>query len=332
MATISLTNGNDSWSDNSSSNAIYGLLGRDTIKGNKGNDIIYGDRRPGSNISTLYYSDYLRGGDGNDYVYGDGGNDSIWGDDGNDRLYGNDHNDYLDGGKGYDYIDGGTGNDTIKGGADHTPWWGRNTYYEDTLIGGAGNDLLEGGGGEDRLFGDYTNGHLTSGGNDTLRGGSGHDSLYGGAGADNIYGEKHNDYVFAGDGNDYVDGGSGNDVLLGGKGSDTVKGGSGNDEIRGYYQGTSEYDTMYGGSGNDVFKFGDSYNGVYYKGFGYGTVMDFSSSDTIVLYGSSNDYSFSQVNLVGNSGVKDTLIQKNGDWVGVVADFSVHQFNDIDYV
>ncbi|MBJ6887493.1 VCBS domain-containing protein [Vibrio cholerae] len=70
--------------------------------------------------ADIHKDDTLIGGAGNDILFGQGGNDS------------------LDGGVGKDTLYGGSGNDTLIGGNDN-----------DILIGGLGNDILTGGSGED---------------------------------------------------------------------------------------------------------------------------------------------------------------------------------------
>jgi Ca2+-binding RTX toxin-like protein len=72
-------------------------------------------------------NDELLGGHGDDTIYGEGGSDVIWGDQkasGNtthqhDRLFGGPGNDWIYGSHGYNAIQGGAGNDTIR------VWFGR---------------------------------------------------------------------------------------------------------------------------------------------------------------------------------------------------------------
>ncbi len=159
-------------------------LGRCTIVGTPGNDIIHGTP-------------------GNDLICGLGGNDKIFGGKGNDIIYAGPGNDRLDGGKGSDRLFGGLGRDRLYGRAGN-----------DRLDGGKGSDNLYGGPGPDRLYGGPSN--------DNLYGGLGRDRLYGGPGNDRLSGGKGKDRNYGGPGRDRLDGGPGNDRLSGGKGKDTL--------------------------------------------------------------------------------------------------------------
>ncbi|WP_447767530.1 LapA family giant adhesin [Pseudomonas kilonensis] len=131
------------------------LPGSDTVNGDNGNDILFGDlvsfngiagegyqalqafvaQQNGVDVSkvttsnvhqyiTEHYTAFDVSGahDGNDTLLGGAGNDIIFGQGGNDTL---------DGGKGNDILLGGTGNDTLIGGQGN-----------DTLIGGLGGDTF----------------------------------------------------------------------------------------------------------------------------------------------------------------------------------------------
>ena len=75
--------------------------GEDTINGDEGDDLIFGDAGDKEGKK-----DTIKGGIGNDVIDGDGGDDIISGGIDNDVIYG---------GSGSDIIDGGAGNDTIYG-------------------------------------------------------------------------------------------------------------------------------------------------------------------------------------------------------------------------
>ncbi|WP_143151965.1 calcium-binding protein [Fibrobacter sp. UWR3] len=75
--------------------------GEDTINGDEGDDLIFGDAGDKEGKK-----DTIKGGIGNDVIDGDGGGDIISGGIDNDVIYG---------GSGSDIIDGGAGNDTIYG-------------------------------------------------------------------------------------------------------------------------------------------------------------------------------------------------------------------------
>ncbi|MGA0531312.1 calcium-binding protein [Hansschlegelia sp. KR7-227] len=75
---------------------------QDFIRGNGGNDTLYGQAGD---------RDDLFGGDGNDLIYGGSGSDFIHGDSGRDRLFGGSGSDRLFGGVGNDVMTSGGGND-----------------------------------------------------------------------------------------------------------------------------------------------------------------------------------------------------------------------------
>ncbi|WP_038130074.1 Ig-like domain-containing protein, partial [Vibrio fluvialis] len=138
-------------------------MGNDTVNGNEGNDILFGDSintdglpwadvgvdadskigagynglveflelRDGSTPSQVDIYEFIKDNHELFNVAGDslGGDDILNGGDGNDILYGQGGNDTLNGGE---------GNDTLIGG-----------YGNDILIGGYGNDILTGGDGDD---------------------------------------------------------------------------------------------------------------------------------------------------------------------------------------
>ncbi|MCK5814170.1 MAG: hypothetical protein KAH03_07915 [Cocleimonas sp.] len=121
------------------SNVIIGTNGNDSLKGTRGNDVIYAKNG----------DDSLRGGKGHDNLHGGRGDDSLRGGKGNDHLFG---------GKGDDCLHGGKGSDVLKGGKG-----------DDHLNGGAGNDILRGGRGDD-FFTDNR-------GNNNINGGRGEDTV-----------------------------------------------------------------------------------------------------------------------------------------------------------
>ncbi|MGB5962043.1 MAG: DUF4347 domain-containing protein [Coleofasciculaceae cyanobacterium] len=133
-------------------------------------------------------------------------------------------------------------------------------------------------------------------GDDIITGGAGDDILYGCGGSDRILGQN---------GDDYLVGGSGNDTLLGGTGNDVLDG-------SGYWQ---DLDVLTGGTGADYFILGS--NRVYYRGDGFATITDFSSTqgDGIQLLGDSSQYQLRQENLVG-TGALDTSIYYVGNGFG----------------
>ena len=204
--------------DDSNGNDLHG----DTIEGQYGNDVIYGDN-PGQ--ESVGGDDLIYGGDACDLIYGQAGQDTIYG-----------NYDTWQGGNG-DTLVGGDGDDLIYGDEGIWSLWGGH----DCLVGGAGNDTLYG-----------------EEGNDTIDAGSGNDVVYGDqpnepdrGGDDLIYGGDSNDTVYGMLGNDIVDGGYGDDLLYGNANNDSLIGGTGNDTLE---SGAGD-DTVRGGAGNDTFVF-----------------------------------------------------------------------------
>ena len=223
-------------------------VGRVSIDGGAGDDVITTDFR-GRSI--------LRGGPGDDSINGGGGDDQLFGDAGNDTILGN---------RGRDVIYGGDGNDVLSGGTG-----------PDVLIGEGGDDSVVGSAGDDRLFGDGildTDSASAAAGNDTLAGSEGRDTLYGGLGADLIsggpgtqdlvnYSDRSADlFVTVGAAGESgargerdtvtvdtekVNGGAGNDVLQGSGGRNVLYGGPGNDVLI----GEGGADSLFGAEGND---------------------------------------------------------------------------------
>jgi RHS repeat-associated protein len=284
-----LTYNSDTFSESlSTSAAIYGLQGNDTINGNSGNDTIDG----GMN------DDSINGSSGNDFLLGSSGNDFIEGSDGVDTLNGGVGNDTLSGSSGDDIylFERGSGQDTI-----------REAYSGsgDVLKFGTGiakTDLTWTFNGRDLIFTvkpatgstvpadtitieNFNNGpaiknFTVDGQTLTLtelmtgatisRDDAGTNSLSwsysaikfdGAAGNDSIYASNFNDEIYGGDGadlvqvyagNDSVSGGAGNDTLSGSDGNDTLDGGADNDSL----QGESGNDSLIGGAGNDTLKGG----------------------------------------------------------------------------
>ena len=183
--------------------------GDDTLEGDGGNDVLYGDAGSGLYDEARGGNDTLEGGDSSDTLFGDaglslfdearGGNDRLEGGDGDDTLFGDAGSNLFDKARG--------GNDRLEGGVGH-----------DTLFGDAGfglsgearggNDSLEGGIGDDTLFGDAGDRDNGLGGDDRLDGGAGADSVFGDSGNDTILYRvsdgKATDSVVGGDGDDEV--------------------------------------------------------------------------------------------------------------------------------
>ena len=242
-----------------SNDLLVGGLGDDTeLRGNEGDDVLWGDEAQDGRGSERYAgANYA----GRDNLYGDAGKDTLYGGGGNDRLEGGDHDDRLFGDgmdpndtarTGDDTLVGGAGGDGLQGGAGKDVLWG-DAENDDGQIAGGGNDVLSGNAGEDELHGGALEDMLFGGDDDAkdiLVGGTGGDTLFGGDGGDFLYGglrevddtvDSGFDRLFGEGGNDFLYGGAGRDRLEGGVGDDFLRGGAGNDRLAG---GTG-YDTYY---------------------------------------------------------------------------------------
>ena len=143
-----------------------------------------------------------------------------------------------------------------------------------------GNDILNGGIGDDTIYGEY--------GNDTIDGGDGIDTIFAGEGDDIVTAGLGDDTVYLGAGNDTFGDWStddGNDIIYGEDGNDTINGGAGNDEI---YGGDGD-DTLIGAAGNDIIEGGfgsddilitDDHNTDVIEG---GEDVDGTDFDTVVF-------------------------------------------------
>jgi Ca2+-binding RTX toxin-like protein len=205
---------------------IYGMDGSDEIRGQGGNDILYGNH-PDSPLPKMAGTDRdtLSGGEGGDQLYGHGDYDILNGESGADTLWGGEGDDHL--------ID----NDT------------------------ASPDVLDGEAGYDRLTADYSNltgavqftvgqqnGMVLSSG-DSFQGVETLGTLHTGSGDDviKLSTSKEPSYF-----NKTVDAGPGNDYIAA--------------DFRGTYANLSNFvrtsDALHGGDGNDTLSFENSIEGV----------------------------------------------------------------------
>ena len=260
------TDGNDSYSASSSA-ALFGNNGNDTLQGSAENDVIYGDA-------------------GNDRIYGGNGDDILYGGTGDDRLEGGMGNDTY-------YFDLGDGNDVINDyesssteGRDDKIIFGEGICPEDVQMERIGNDLVIRYSDNDSItiqdayyysdgryqiesivFADGTVWKDEEIGKrcNTRHGSDGDDEMYG---YDRMLEYDPNETFYAGDGNDVVNAGTGNDVIYGDAGNDRIYGGDGDDIL---YGGTGD-DRLEGGMGNDTYYFD--------LGDGKDVINDYESSST----------------------------------------------------
>jgi serralysin len=214
--------------------------GEDSLYGNEGNNIIYGDKL----ATGAGMGDVIQSYAGNDTLYGGAGMDSMQGGDGNDILYGGVGADLVNGDDGGDTLVGGAGADELNGGFDlgDTASFAtsaaavRITLNADAFTFGQGGDAQG-----DRFgslfgiigsaFGDVLTAINTTttfannvfsglAGADSLTLGGGQDIGNGGAGADTLLGQAGNDTLNGGAGTDRITGGAGRDLLSGGTQAD----------------------------------------------------------------------------------------------------------------
>jgi Ca2+-binding RTX toxin-like protein len=243
-----------------------------------------------------------------------------WGNELDNVITGSTGNDTLDGVSGSDTLIGGLGNDTyIVTGAD-------DTVIENP---GAGVDTVVSSG-SFRLGDNVENLILTGSGTGT---GNGLDNVITGSIGDDFlsggYGGAGDEDIALGD---TLNGGRGNDTLLGDEmftkgGNDVLNGGAGNDILDAGRSRGRQFDTLTGGTEADIFALGLNDSGLpfitdYYLGDGHATITDFSVSagDKINVHGSSSDYTLTLGNTGGNDAAQDTLIELNGDLIGIVLD------------
>ncbi len=263
--------------------------GKDTIKGERGIDFIFGEQGDDtlSNAKTgainLYGINFKLG----SFFFGGTGDDNITGSDSTgagltqllgDFIFGSQGKDTASGKGGFDFIFGGADNDTLSGGKYFDLVFGNQN--DDTVSGNEGADLVSGDTGNDKVYGN-------DGAFDLLLGGVGTDAMYGGDGVDLIFGSQDSDRI---EGNDSVD------LIFGGAAADTVNGGNGVDIIFGS-QGS---DFLYGNDGVDIIFGGDDPD--YISGGG----------STDVIFGNENGEGTKRDLLYGNDGV-DIIFGNRGD-------------------
>ena len=318
----------------------FGGPGDDILKGDDGNDALYGEAG----------DDKLEGKDGEDNLFGGAGADELKGGYQDDALYGGADADVLKGEKGndsffiqvfdeaeYDIFDGGEedlntnpNGDTIinASGADVLLNEFRESWEIETFDGNGngilGNDLdnnldfrktilqntfVDGGLGKDEIKGSPGNDDLRGGdGDDKLEGNDGDDTLAGGEGEDELKGGKNNDQLSGNAGDDKLKGEDGDDSLTGGTGNDLLEGGKGIDILTGTDPtslGVGEIDELKGGDQADIFVLGDSSQAYYDDGIG--------GNSGIADYALIADFDLSEEDVIQlNGGIADYNLNVNG--------------------
>ncbi|MCW2753904.1 MAG: hypothetical protein JWQ32_1315 [Marmoricola sp.] len=204
---------------------VAGAFGADTLFGDAGQDVMYGQ-------------------DGADTIWGGAGDDDIYGELGADVLYGEGGDDSILGDRGGVQDRYETGSRSTTSTLTQPPQITYVSRLSDSVSREA--DLLHDVNGTD-FVGNASSAPMpldgiTFGGNDRIRGGDGHDSIHAGAGDDLVNGDSGGDAVFGDRGNDVLWGGLGRtcaptdaacladpgasgewiDHLVGGKGDDVI--------------------------------------------------------------------------------------------------------------
>jgi len=220
-------------------------------------------------IYGTWYSEELRGTDGNDVIYGYGGHDLLNGRDGNDVLFGDNGDDDIIGNTGFNDLYGGRGYDIFymvdrgDGFSDDLIYdfefkydqidvshWGVSDFSQIAALlttDSTGSATFNASYfGEDHV--------LTIDGvrPNQLRS---IDFLYDLGGRHDQTGAATDDVLFGSVSGDALDGRAGNDRLLGGQGNDTLTGDDGSDHL----YGGAGADVMTGNGGNDFFVFDHIY-------------------------------------------------------------------------
>ncbi|NJM60849.1 MAG: calcium-binding protein [Oscillatoriales cyanobacterium RU_3_3] len=165
--------------------------------------------------------------------------------------------------------------------------------YVQGILGLGGNDTLEGSVAEDFLNGNA--------GNDFISGRAGDDLLSGGVGADTIAGDEGDDVISGSEGNDLLRGGGGIDALNGNQGEDTLFGGEDND-------------ILWGGRGNDLLD-GEAGNDLLIGDFGIDTLTGGSGLDAFVLRSNTATSIVSEADIL-------TDFNKSEDFIGIDLDLT----------
>ncbi len=296
---ISLSSGNDTYSNSNSGKIIYALAGNDKVTNSASNVTIDG----GDGADTINNSfslwttvnSSISGGAGKDSIV----NQSGWymtlsGGNGNDTIYNRAGSDYvyIDGGENNDSISNGGSNNTIFAGAGNDTIYNYNANGNNTRItisGGAGNDVINSGGYNISIDGGAGNDKISLLGSSyspkttTVKGGAGNDTIYNhsvgtifqyanGDGKDTIYGFSENDTLQITSGTISKATLSGNDAVLTiGKGTITLK------EVKGK---TVKIKNASGTVSETIF--GGSPNVTLPSGWKYGTSSK-NSTDTKIL-------------------------------------------------
>ena len=338
---VTLTNGDDTYTNNVNKATIRALGGNDeiynngsknvSILGGAGNDIIYNNVRESWNATTREWetisspdSSTISGGDGDDNIENYGSKVSITSGAGNDSIYNGGSNVSINTGAGNDSIYNDGANVSIDAGDG-----------DDEIYNSEGNSVsIAGGAGNDYIYNYGDNVTINAGaGNDSIYNGGSNVSINTGTGNDSIFNDGDNCLINSGDGNDTISVQGGLNL--------TINAGTGNDYIENY----GEANSLFGGEGADTI-WGGEYKDTISGGDGNDSLLGGAGDDSIVgnagndkLYGNAgNDKLYGSAGndkLYGNSG-KDSLWGGAGNdtlWGGNGKDvFTFLANNGADYI
>ncbi|NER79520.1 MAG: calcium-binding protein, partial [Leptolyngbya sp. SIO1D8] len=304
---------------------MYGGSGHDTYMVDSGSDEVIENSHQGTDTVQSLIADYTLGSYVENLILYNASAVNGTGNSLDNNLYGNSNNNTLSGEYGSDILFGAAGNDTLDGGlSDDTMYGGTgNDWY---IVHDNGDDVIEY---ENQGEADTVSSYVTSywlgshvenlilAASWAVNGyGNELDNLILGNGNDNhlLFGAEGDDLIYGQGDDDRLDGGSGNDTLLGGSGDDTLTGG-------GYDNITGDIDDLTGDGGGDLFVLGNDQE-MFYEGVGFAKIRDYDESegDRIWLHGSLDEYTlYKGGNYYGDT-ANDTVIHKDGDWIGVLVD------------
>ena len=342
---VTLTNGDDTYTNNVNKATIRALGGNDeiynngsknvSILGGAGNDIIYNNVRESWNATTREWetisspdSSTISGGDGDDNIENYGSKVSITSGAGSDYIYNSEGNSVsIAGGAGDDsiYNDGGAnvsintgaGNDIIYNDQD----WKWNEEKQEYEYISPDNALINAGDGDNRISNSGDSSTIISGaGNDsidnfgenvTIAGGDGDDSIDNYGNDVTINGGAGDDYIYNSEGNFVsIAGGAGNDSIYNNGGDNvTINSGEGDDDI----SNSGGYVTISSGDGNDSI---DNWGGYTTINAGTGNDSIFNDGDNCLINsGDGNDTISVQggLNLTINAGTGNDYIENYGE-------------------
>ena len=305
---ITLTEGNDSYSNSLSGATIAALGGNDSVR-NYGSNVSIDAGAGSDSIRNFSALVTINGGAGNDSIY----NFKLW----EDRKYFSD-NLTINSGAGDDYIFNQSDNVTISSGEDndYIRSWGSHV----TIDSGAGDDSIQNGYDEG-----ITNATITSGdGNDSINNYATNVTINAGAGDDTIRNYRgENVTINAGAGNDYIDNSGDKVTISAGAGNDSIKNsgsnvsmdaGEGSDSVCNYDSNVS----INAGADDDyIFNYGDS---VTMDG-GVGNDSIQNSGSNVSINGGLGDDSIYNggTNVSMDGGAGNDSIHNWGDSVSIAA-------------